>query len=290
MSKIIFSIVFLCFLLTGCVTAFVENKNVQVSEGYIDSTDGIPIFFTKQGNPNDTSLLFIHCLGCNSKYWEAQSKYFSRKYQIITLDLAGHGLSGTNRHSFTIEKYAEDVASVIRKLGLKKPILVGQSFGGAVAVATAVKLPGRIMGVISINAFGESAQIPKKDNIEDFLKPFNKNYYKAAYPMIKSRFAPYTDKAIIYQISKDIALAPPEIAVNSLRNYFYWMSDKYPIIRTKLSAPLFQMRSIKYSAEPAPPGNIIYIDSSGHYLPQEAPEKFNIALERILEQLIIPEH
>ena len=60
------------------------------------SSDGVDIHYEVHGEGEPT-LVFIHGWSCDRSYWQAQVEYFAKQYQVITIDLAGHGESGTNR-------------------------------------------------------------------------------------------------------------------------------------------------------------------------------------------------
>jgi len=273
--------------LSSCQIISYKQPGLSDSEGYINSADGVPIFFTRKGKHHDTTLLLIHCWGCNSSYWEAQTSYFSNKYQVVAVDLAGHGKSGAKRNDYTIRQYAEEVTEVIKQLKLKNVILVGQSLGGSVAIETGIMHPKSAKGIITVNTFSVIQSISENKNIEQSLEPFKRNFYKTTFTYIKKRFAPYTKKATVYRIAKDIALAPPEIGLSSLRYYFEWLA--HPSNRTKAeqtrTVPLIQIQSSKYLNSDNSSVDTLYIQCSGYYLPQEEPGKFNTGLERAIEQL-----
>ena len=58
------------------------------------SSDGVDIHYEVYGKGEPT-LVFIHGWSCDRSYWRAQVEYFAKQYQVITIDLAGHGESET---------------------------------------------------------------------------------------------------------------------------------------------------------------------------------------------------
>ena len=88
------------------------------------SSDGVDIHYEVHGEGEPT-LVFIHGWSCDRSYWQAQVDYFAKKYQVITIDLAGHGESGTNRSEWNLRNYGTDVVSVVNALQLEKLVLVG---------------------------------------------------------------------------------------------------------------------------------------------------------------------
>ena len=271
----------LSLYLIACQTNLISN----LPENYINSTDGVPIHHTNAAKASEVTLLFIHCWGCNSSYWEPQIERFSKTHQVITLDLAGHGLSGANRDEFTIELFAKDVVAVVNKLGLTNVILVGHSLGAPTAIEAALKLSNRVMGIIAVDTFETNFQWPDQPEIDSVMIPFRKNFYKTTYPIIKSRFAPHTDKSLVYRIAKDIALAPPDIGTNSLENLYQWMATNYHNSRSKLTVPLIYINSLQTMKPLDNSEQVLNVKYVGHYIPQESPKKFNEALGKALQQL-----
>lgn len=278
----IISSIFLCLIIQSCQPTLIKNQPLSTNQGYVDSSDGVPIYYTKTANNTGTTIVFIHCLGCNQRYWEPQVKYFSKNHQVITLDLAGHGLSDSERDNFTIDLFANDVLAVLTKLQLNNVVLVGQSLGSSVAIASALKHAAPITGVITINTFETNQQWPNSSEIESILLPFRENFYKATFPYIKSKFAPYTDKTLIYKMSKEIALTPPDIGVSSLENFYQWNSNSYQHAKAQISIPLIHINSQLTRPPLNNKDNIIQVKTSAHFLPQETPNKFNLALEQVL--------
>ncbi|HIF09103.1 MAG TPA: alpha/beta hydrolase [Sneathiellales bacterium] len=88
------------------------------------------------GNPDGQAILLIHglfqcCLSWNYQFDSA----LADEFRIVAMDLRGHGMTDkpTDTESYTIGQYwADDVASVIDQLELKKPVLAGWSYGGLV--------------------------------------------------------------------------------------------------------------------------------------------------------------
>ncbi|MDP6041893.1 MAG: alpha/beta hydrolase, partial [Candidatus Latescibacteria bacterium] len=66
----------------------------------------------------------------------------AHEYQMLAVDLRGHGLSSNPDHGYNwADDFSEDVVALISHLGLKDVVLVGHSLGAMVAIPTAAKLP-----------------------------------------------------------------------------------------------------------------------------------------------------
>lgn len=257
-------------------------KQPEVVEGNIKSADGIPIHFTMRGN-GDTALVFVHCWSCDSSYWRAQMEAFAADYRVIAVDLAGHGQSGMGRKDYTIPAFADDVQRVIGSLDLKKVVLVGHSMGGSVIIETALRMPERITKLVAVDSFETTFQWPAENKIAEILAPFKTDFYKTTYQMVNSMFSPTADPAIAQHIANDMALAPPEVGISALTNIFKWVSNDYQNKRGQLKSPLIHINAAQTS-QLSTPEKIIAVPNVGHFIPQEAPDRFNAALKQALAE------
>lgn len=111
------------------------------------SADGVPIHYDVRGN-GVPALIFIHGWCCDRSYWQKQMDYFAPLHTVVAIDLAGHGDSGLNRETWSMEAFGQDVAAVVEGLDLRQVILIGHSLGGTVMIAAALQLPGRVIALI----------------------------------------------------------------------------------------------------------------------------------------------
>ncbi|MFG6441548.1 alpha/beta fold hydrolase [Roseateles sp. LKC17W] len=99
---------------------------------------GVPLNVVDKGDPAKPAVLFIHGFRQSYLSWTLQfGSDLASRCRLVAFDLRGHGNSG---HPWQSEAYdnakpwADDVASVIQALGLRKPLIVAWSFGGNVAM------------------------------------------------------------------------------------------------------------------------------------------------------------
>jgi hypothetical protein len=110
----------LCLLL-GLSTMAIAMANVPtatVTRASITSADGVHSAYDIRGGADaDTTVYFVHCWACNRLFWKNQTDVFSSRYRVVTVDLAGHGRSGTDQHNWTADSLAQDVAQVANACG-----------------------------------------------------------------------------------------------------------------------------------------------------------------------------
>lgn len=81
--------------------------------------------------PGRLALIFIHGLSGSSSAWLEYEKKFKNKYNLLFLDIRGHGKSAKlkNYNDYEIRKFSEDIYNLIVHLNIEKPILISHSFG-----------------------------------------------------------------------------------------------------------------------------------------------------------------
>jgi len=101
-----------------------------------------------QGEP----LLFIHGLGSSTRDWERQVAFFSRRYQVITFDVRGHGRSDKPPGPYSVRLFAADTAALIKSLGIERVHVVGISMGGMIGFQLAIGEPNLVKSLVIVNS------------------------------------------------------------------------------------------------------------------------------------------
>lgn len=95
-------------------------------------------------------LLIIHGLFGSSDNWRSMARYFSKFFQVISLDLRNHGQSPhSEKQDFTL--MAEDVRALCDSLGISKAHVLGHSLGGKVAMQFAAYYPQSVDKLVVVD-------------------------------------------------------------------------------------------------------------------------------------------
>jgi pimeloyl-ACP methyl ester carboxylesterase len=94
----------------------------------------------------------------------------SRSYKVIAIDLPGHGQSGVPKGSKgTFDDEALTLHKALNTLGIRRPILVGHSWGAVVALAYALRYPRSVSGLVLL-APAAYTQTADDDRLETLLR------------------------------------------------------------------------------------------------------------------------
>jgi proline iminopeptidase len=123
------------------------------------------------------TILALHGAGLDHTYLRPPISPLADTAQIVYVDLRRHGRSGSVPiETCTLEQMADDIAAFCAMVGIKRPYLLGHSFGGFVALTLALRhreLPGALiladsaayidvpeaLGIIEARSGGEARRI-----------------------------------------------------------------------------------------------------------------------------------
>jgi pimeloyl-[acyl-carrier protein] methyl ester esterase len=103
-------------------------------------------------------VVMIHGLGASGHFWEAQKDFLHTDFQVITLDLPGHGKSAWM--PISLIEMAMDIRQILSSLGLAQFSLVASSMGGLIALELYRMMPQDIMRISLVGSIPKFAQGP----------------------------------------------------------------------------------------------------------------------------------
>lgn len=256
------------------------------------SEDQVPIRFRVYGE-GDPALIFVHCWACDGSYWDQQIDAFKARYTVVTLDLAGHGESGTTRGDWSIPAFGADVAAVAARIPDRQLVLVGHSMGGPVALEATRRLRDVVIGIVGVDTFTNIGLPPLTPReLEQRLEPYRRDFAGTTRDNVMQRFfTPTSNPELVRQIADDMASQPPGIGIGAMigmntMNYAATLGDiSVPIVainsdrlptdveRIRLHAPTFRLKLMR---------------GAGHFLMIEEAARFNALLDETVQELLQP--
>src|SRR5689334_25383460 len=110
-----------------CFAVFLLMLAANLASGA--TVDGIQLHSSSHGAGPKTVIL-VHGWTCDESTWDAQVPELSKQYRVLTLDLPGHGKSGSPKDgTLSMELFAKAIEAVRSEAKADKVILVGHSMG-----------------------------------------------------------------------------------------------------------------------------------------------------------------
>lgn len=144
-------------------------------------------------------ILLLHGWGQNIEMMKILGDNFSNRFRITILDFPGFGESSEPEDVWGIKDYSDMLEEFIKELNIKKPIIMGHSFGGRVAIRYSANHPIEKLVLfgspcirhntelpLSVKILKGIKKLPGMDKIGEFAKNFiGSRDYKAASPVMR---------------------------------------------------------------------------------------------------------
>jgi pimeloyl-ACP methyl ester carboxylesterase len=148
------------FVLSGCSyrrTVHPAPMPEPVRREVVVDADTISYEYTGDSATSAPVVVLLHAFGASLESWTDIQPLIAAHHPVLRLDLKGFGLSSKPHDGkYSALDQADVVVGVLRKLGISRPVLVGHSFGGAVAYMTYLRLRAegdqRTAGLVLIDA------------------------------------------------------------------------------------------------------------------------------------------
>jgi pimeloyl-ACP methyl ester carboxylesterase len=101
---------------------------------------GVRLYYERAGS-GEPELLFVPGWCCDHTAFQPQFDHFAGTHRVTTLDLRGVGQSDGPDEGYSIPDLADDVAAFCSTVGIERPVVVGHSLGGMIAVELAGRYP-----------------------------------------------------------------------------------------------------------------------------------------------------
>ncbi|MBV9897384.1 MAG: alpha/beta fold hydrolase [Chloroflexi bacterium] len=132
----------------------------QFREKYVDA-DGFHIRYLEAG----TGAPLVHFHGAGGLRLSRSHERLAQTHRVILFEVPGFGNSPTNERFESIEDLGRTMTEAITHLGIDRFNLMGNSFGGKLALWTALQVPERILSLVLV----APAAILPDNHVQDAL-------------------------------------------------------------------------------------------------------------------------
>ncbi len=160
------------FTITQTVAQMQNNTITPVKKGYAP-VNGLNMYYEIYGEGKPLILLHGSFMTINMN-WSSLLPRLAKNRKVIAIEFQGHGRTADIDRPYTIEGFADDVASALKFLQIDNTDLLGYSLGGTVALQVAIKNPQLIHKLIIISSPFKTDGWSKET--------------RAVFPMIKPEF------------------------------------------------------------------------------------------------------
>lgn len=280
------------------------QRNSRNYLGQFVSVDGLRLHYVSKGNGRP--VVFIHGNpGSHQDYSMTVLGEAAHSYRALAFDRPGHGYSERrNGRSTTVEVQARLLSEALRKLGVEKPLIVGHSWGGAMALAMALHHEDDLSGLVLLAPAAYASGAPQWWAALPHLPVLGSVFLKVLTPLIGRRlikdslrdaYFPEPVQEDYLQAAELLWTRPNQVRAcaaddRSLNESLKSLSTGYAeiklpvVIVTGDSDVLLRPEEQADRLHRAIPGSeLIRLPRTGHQIPQTHPESVSEAIQRAWE-------
>ncbi len=106
----------------------------------------------RNGDSEAVPFVLVHGLASNLRLWDGVAEGLqARGHTVVALDQRGHGRSDAPESSYDMDTIVSDLRAVIEALGLARPVLAGQSWGGNVVLELGWRHARAVRGIVCVD-------------------------------------------------------------------------------------------------------------------------------------------
>ncbi|MBV8193332.1 MAG: alpha/beta hydrolase [Alphaproteobacteria bacterium] len=115
---------------------------------YATTDDGVKLYYEETGS--GAPIVFVHEFAADYRSWEGQMRHFGQRYRCITYSARGYPPSDVpeKAESYSQNRAADDILSVIQHLAIDKAHVVGLSMGGFATLHFGFRHPTRALSLV----------------------------------------------------------------------------------------------------------------------------------------------
>lgn len=236
------------------------------------------LFLDDAGRGAATPVLFIHSAGGSSAQFTSQLGALRKTRRAIAIDLRGHGRSPGGRVD-ALSVHTNDVAHALDRLGLNRVVVVGHSFGAAVALDLAAT-DRRVVGVYFLDPASDARAIPP-DEAKGLLDALEHHYE----PTVTGYWTSLLDHAKAGdQILNALLATPAPVVIGTLTSLLEWNPvSRIQALRVPAHSLITRFNDVPNAwHRVARSLETSRIEGTSHWPQLDEPERVNEALETFL--------
>jgi len=137
------------------------DKIHHAENSHFVEVDGATVHYQEFGDATNPTLILIHGFTASTYVWKTVAPMFADKdFHVVAVDLLGFGFSDKPAwFEYSIVSQARMIERFMDRLGIGRAVLIGSSYGGAVASTVALDYPERVEKIVLVSPVSNDAAI-----------------------------------------------------------------------------------------------------------------------------------
>ncbi len=246
----------------------------------------IPIAYYISGRGCSEWVLFLHAAFVNHHMFRRQVEYFQDTYNVLALDIIGHGDSNDAQKGDGMDKMSRWISEILKAEGIEKVHIVGISLGAVLAQDFANQFPNSVrslacFGGYDINNF--NAEMQKGNDRAHMLMMLKALFSMKWFAKSNKKISAYTKQGQEEFYEMNIGFSKKSFrylaSLNTMVNTQKAVPRKYPLLIGcgEYDIPE-ELSSVEMWKKSEPTCMVVVFKGAGHCVNMDVPDQFNKVL------------
>jgi len=220
--------------------------------------------------------------------YQRQIEYFENKYNVLVVDIIGHGQSTHTKKGDSIDKMSLWISNIMKAEKIEKLHIVGVSLGAILAQDFANRYPNAVnslacFGGYDINHF--DGKMKKENSAMQILMMLKALVYIKWFAKANKKISAFTAHAQNEFYDMNIQFPKKSFrylaSLNSMINTHKTASRKYPLLIGcgQFDTPM-ELAAVETWKKQEPQAKVVIFKKAGHCVNMDTPQKFNEVIEK----------
>ncbi len=257
--------------------------------------DSSPIVYYVGGNNHKEWILFLHAAFVSHKMFQSQFAYFESRYNILAVDIIGHGKSTETKKGDSIEKMSAWISDILKAEKVDQVHIAGVSLGAVLAQDFANKYPKSVkslacFGGYDINHFDVTMQ--KENSASQMLMMFKALFSIKWFAKANKKISAYTQEAQNEFYDMNIQFPKKSFrylaSLGCMVNVHQTKPRMYPLLIGcgEFDIPM-ERRAVEMWKSAEPQAEVVIFEKAGHCVNMDVPQRFCKVMEEFWENATI---
>jgi non-heme chloroperoxidase len=256
---------------------------MPTATSHLHTSTGMTFYTRGQGRP----VVLLHGWCLNRKMWLYAEEALMADFQVITPDLPGFGQSDHLAGPYSLERYGNEVKTLLAEASLNGAVLVGFAFGAAIALECATISPKDVRGVVAVGAPGASHSPYSR-----MPKAMRRDWPEFARKSAHALFHTPQSEATLLWLEAMFASAPLPVALETVEFLSTYEPEK---VVGKVNVPVLFLNAKHDAVAPealgeacakaAPNGRLEVLPDCGHLIVLDQKAAFHERLRAFLQSI-----
>jgi pimeloyl-ACP methyl ester carboxylesterase len=270
------------------VIPWLPNASAQaeklMSKSVFADFGGTKVHYQTIGDGSD-ALIFVHGWACSADVWSRSINEFP-EYQVVAIDLPGHGQSDKPRTRYTMDYFARSIEAVMGDAGIRRAVLVGHSMGTPVMRQFYRLYPKQTLALVVVD--GPLRPVGKAET-EQALAALRADYKEESNKAVNSMIQPIRDVELKERVRSIMLATPDYVGLSAAEG----MADKAIWTDARINVPVLAIMAESLYWKPdtetfyrsiAPNLDLQVWPGVSHFLMMEHPAAFNESLRSFVSR------